>query len=185
MRVIDGNPWPSTIDTRTVDNILLILQMTIIYTYRHPDFIHIVNNFSGSEMHRPSLTTRNSKFNSIISTSWAVAASLIESAAHGREPAVKQVINDGIANVLAFIHDELGEREICGGCKSKTNENKNDILCPNNCFSRCLCEIFVGFPDKPFPTRIPRRTLPMLPLCLRCSPDSWTSRINRGAVISC
>ncbi|ORY98057.1 hypothetical protein BCR43DRAFT_490797 [Syncephalastrum racemosum] len=103
--------WPTEIRQEHIDALAIILQMTIYYLYRHPDFIHLVNNFSNPNMdtHTPSNTTRNSAFNTIVAHAWTLMTQL---GAH-----VIDLKGNELPELLSSLHDDLGEREICGTSK--------------------------------------------------------------------
>ncbi|ORX50528.1 hypothetical protein DM01DRAFT_1095919 [Hesseltinella vesiculosa] len=115
MRETNCKEWlPATLDTKVADGLLILLRTTMIYIFRHSDFIPLVNNFASpdSPPHVPSRCTVNSFFNGLITKAWVTTGVLLQ-----------QIINEdhdkmvAMATVLQSLHDELGEREICGASK--------------------------------------------------------------------
>lgn len=104
-----------------MDSLLIVLQMAVQYVYRHPDFIPIANNFttSSAEPHDPSNVTRSSRFNSIVINSWVLTSSLIQRSIPGDNTPASIKSKRTLVDTLISLHDELGERQICGVAKGK------------------------------------------------------------------
>ncbi|ORZ15034.1 hypothetical protein BCR42DRAFT_353065 [Absidia repens] len=107
---------PKSLDSQFVDSLMIILRTTILYTFRHPDFIPLVNNFSNPDMtpHVPSKKTKINSYNAVATKSWVMISTLAQHK-------MKQENSDDklapLANLLQTMHDELGEREVCGASK--------------------------------------------------------------------
>lgn len=113
-------------DSKSGDALLIALQMTVYYIFRHPDFIPLVNNFKihGVEPHVPSQVTRSSSFNIVLVEIWVLLSTFIQDMANSTDNETAKTIKDKLAETLITLHDELGEREICGVCKGE-----QDVLC--------------------------------------------------------
>ncbi|KAI8145939.1 hypothetical protein BJV82DRAFT_29849 [Fennellomyces sp. T-0311] len=109
--------WPEAVDMSTVDTVLIIIQMTMHYIFRHADFIPLVNNFAipTADPHVPSQTTRNCRFNTIVANGWVLMATLVQHLIPDSNDSSE--IKCALADTLLSLHDELGEREICGVAK--------------------------------------------------------------------
>ncbi|KAI9470445.1 hypothetical protein BDB00DRAFT_251414 [Zychaea mexicana] len=107
------------VDTSTLDAVLVVLQMTVQYVFRHADFIPLVNNFTTptSENHSPSNTTRSARFNSIVINTWVLASTIIQSCIPDDGNASNLEVKHTLTDTLMTLHDELGERQICGVAK--------------------------------------------------------------------
>ncbi|KAI7905962.1 uncharacterized protein BX663DRAFT_483630 [Cokeromyces recurvatus] len=104
----------------------------------HPDFVPLVNNFTTPDIppHRPSKVTKSNIFNDIIVKSWVLQSYLIQ---HMFRKNSCSVANDTMilwAELLQELHDELGEREVCGVAK--------------NIFLHHLLETFIKIDNKIF-----------------------------------
>ncbi|KAI8333838.1 hypothetical protein BC941DRAFT_106385 [Chlamydoabsidia padenii] len=107
---------PSSISSHFVDSLMIMLRTTMIYTFRHPDFIPLVNNFSNPDVkpHVPSRKTKINSYNAVTTKLWVMTSTLAQRNI--------QKVGDGdkmtsLANLLQNMHDELGEREVCGASK--------------------------------------------------------------------
>ncbi|KAG2223646.1 hypothetical protein INT45_010005 [Circinella minor] len=107
------------VDKETTDTLLIVLQMAVRYVYRHPDFIPIANNFttSSAEPHEPSNVTRTSRFNSIVINSWVLTSTLIQKSIPNDNSTASIKSKHTLVDTLISLHDELGERQICGVAK--------------------------------------------------------------------
>ncbi|KAI8060297.1 hypothetical protein BC940DRAFT_160374 [Gongronella butleri] len=101
----------ATVDTELLDSLLILLRTSMVYIFRHPDFIPLVNNFAtpDSTPHVPSRRTIANFFNALSTRAWVLVATLMERRFHDDNDKMM-----GLASVLQTLHDELGEREICG-----------------------------------------------------------------------
>ncbi|KAI7879176.1 hypothetical protein K492DRAFT_208427 [Lichtheimia hyalospora FSU 10163] len=106
-------------DNKSGDALLIALQMTVYYIFRHPDFIPLVNNFKihGVEPHVPSQVTRSSSFNVVLVEIWVLLSTFMQDTANIIDNETAKTIKDKLAETLITLHDELGEREICGVSK--------------------------------------------------------------------
>ncbi|CAO3593379.1 unnamed protein product [Absidia cylindrospora] len=107
---------PISLDSRFVDSLMIILRTTILYTFRHPDFIPLVNNFSNPDMtpHVPSKKTKINSYNAVATKSWVMISTLAQHRMT-QENYKKKLAS--LAILLQTMHDELGEREVCGASK--------------------------------------------------------------------
>lgn len=108
-------------DDKSGDALLIALQMTVYYIFRHPDFIPLVNNFKihGVEPHVPSQVTRSSSFNVVLVEIWVLLSTFIQESAYTNNDESAKAIKVKLAETLITLHDELGEREICGVSKGE------------------------------------------------------------------
>ena len=111
--------WPEATSADTVDTVMIIIQMTMHYIFRHEDFIPIANNFvtPASDPHTPSKATRNCRFNTIVVNTWVLLSILIHRSVLDSDAASTSDVKSALTDVLLNLHDELGEREICGAAK--------------------------------------------------------------------
>lgn len=103
--------------------------MSIYYIFRHPDFVPLVNNFSTPDTppHTPSKITKSNGFNDIMIKAWVIQSYLIQHTLHKYEEPTNGAT--GIwAELLKGLHDELGEREVCGAAKRKFKQFDNQIF---------------------------------------------------------
>lgn len=102
---------------------LLLLHMTSQYMFRHPDFIPLVNNFVNPEapIHAPSATTKSNGFNVLMVRLWVWISHMIRQYTANEIESPEQVneTQKQLAELLSDVHDDLGEREICGADKGK------------------------------------------------------------------
>ncbi|KAI9260891.1 hypothetical protein EDC94DRAFT_610142 [Helicostylum pulchrum] len=115
----NSESWlPADMDIDLANRLSILLRMSIYYIFRHPDFVPLVNNFTVPDMppHTPSRITKSNGFNDIMIKSWVLKSYLIQhTLRHYGEP-----VNDTISTwseLLKELHDELGEREVCGAAK--------------------------------------------------------------------
>lgn len=75
----------------------------------------LVNNFTAPDMppHTPSKATKSNGFNDLLIRSWVLHSYLLQHSVRGD----KEIMSSW-AQLLQELHDELGEREICGASKS-------------------------------------------------------------------
>jgi hypothetical protein len=95
--------------------------MSIYYIFRHPDFVPLVNNFSTPDVppHTPSKITKSNGFNDIMIKAWVLQSYLIQHVIqHNEVPNMNGAISTW-AELLKELHEELGEREVCGAGKRK------------------------------------------------------------------
>ena len=120
-------------DNKSGDALLIALQMTVYYIFRHPDFIPLVNNFKihGVEPHVPSQVTRSSSFNVVLVEIWVLLSTFMQDTANTTDDETAKTIKDKLAETLITLHDELGEREICGVSKGKHYLLMTLFLLPN------------------------------------------------------
>jgi hypothetical protein len=99
--------------------------MSIFYVFRHPDFIPLVNNFKNQDVspHTPSKTTRSNGFNNILIKSWVLESKLV-TYMHQKNKLVAPDFMPRWASLLQDVHDDLGERVICGAADSRFNTKK-------------------------------------------------------------
>ncbi|KAI8985349.1 hypothetical protein BDB01DRAFT_787727 [Pilobolus umbonatus] len=115
------------------DDMVVILKMSTYYIFRHPDFIPIVNNFSAPDQqpHTPSRITKLNGFNDLLTKAWTLQSYIVESSL-ATDPEGDTSI--GIwADLLQELHDELGEREICGAGGNIFLVYIKDLLTKVNC----------------------------------------------------
>ncbi|KAI8096895.1 uncharacterized protein BX664DRAFT_68541 [Halteromyces radiatus] len=113
----ESDKWlPHNLDAGFIDSLMILLRTTIIYTFRHPDFIPLVNNFSNPEMtpHVPSRKTKINSYNAVTTKSWVLVSTLAQQKIKYDNDENKMV---SLASLLQNMHDELGEREVCGASK--------------------------------------------------------------------
>ncbi|CEP06985.1 hypothetical protein, partial, partial [Parasitella parasitica] len=115
--------WLPRADNQSLmDTLSILLKMSIYYIFRHPDFVPIVNNFTSPDMppHAPSRVTKMNGFNDILIKSWVLQSSLLQYAL--KLSSKHSVVADNAMNMwgelLQQLHDELGEREVCGAAKT-------------------------------------------------------------------
>lgn len=112
---------PLDIDADLADKLSALLRMSIYYIFRHPDFVPLVNNFSTPDVppHTPSKITKSNGFNDIVAKSWVIQSYLVQHVIqHNKEPNTNGAIYTW-AELLKELHEELGEREVCGAGKRK------------------------------------------------------------------
>lgn len=111
---------PHDLNQRLANKLVILLRMSTCYIFRHNDFVPLVNNFTTPDVppHTPSKITKTNGFNDILIKSWVLQSHLIQRALTNSA----SIDNDDIivtwAELLQELHDELGEREICGASKS-------------------------------------------------------------------
>lgn len=90
---------------------MIFLRTTIFYIFRHPDYIPLVNNFTIPDVppHRPSKRTKANFYNALTTKSWLLLSILIQQNANDDKEKIAL-----LSELLQNMHDELGEREICG-----------------------------------------------------------------------
>ncbi|KAI9312531.1 hypothetical protein BX666DRAFT_2031252 [Dichotomocladium elegans] len=117
--LLDKRVDPAGIDSESYDALVIVLHMSIYYIFRHPDFIPLVNNFvnPGAEPHTPSNVTRASGFNIILVDVWVLTSMLIQRSIREHPSENSKNTKDKLLAALLTLHDELGEREICGVSK--------------------------------------------------------------------
>ncbi|KAI9274845.1 hypothetical protein BDA99DRAFT_498736 [Phascolomyces articulosus] len=184
------------VDNETTDSILIVLQMTVQYVFRHPDFIPLVNNFATptAEPHGPSNTTRSSKFNSVVINAWVLAATLIQHCIPDDNSLASLESRHALVDMLISLHDELGERQICGvakgaflKCLLKLPPQENDAKYKLGIYQCYHCLYGVAFADdetdsieEHFVTHgqlTQKAAEPLFALMV----DSVVQRLNRGA----
>lgn len=91
--------------------------------FRHPDFIPLVNNFVNPEapIHAPSATTKANGFNVLMVRLWVWVSHMIRQYTFNEVEDVEQQkeTQKQLAELLSDVHDDLGEREICGADKGE------------------------------------------------------------------
>lgn len=112
---------PLTIDADLANKLAALLRMSIYYIFRHPDFVPLVNNFSTPDVppHTPSKVTKSNGFNDIVAKAWVLQSYLVQHVIQHNE---ERNTNGAIytwAELLKELHEELGEREVCGAGKRK------------------------------------------------------------------
>ncbi|KAI7893343.1 uncharacterized protein EV154DRAFT_501727 [Mucor mucedo] len=113
------NWLPLSIDGDLANKLSALLRMSIYYIFRHPDFVPLVNNFSTPDVppHTPSKVTKSNGFNDIVAKAWVLQSYLIQHVIQHNE---ERNTNGAIytwAELLKELHEELGEREVCGAGK--------------------------------------------------------------------
>jgi hypothetical protein len=117
--------------------------MTSQYMFRHPDFIPLVNNFVNPEapIHAPSATTKANGFNVLMVRLWVWTSHMIRQYASNEVENLEQQneTQKQLAELLSDVHDDLGEREICGadkgniGCSFSTCTITLELLIYSTC----------------------------------------------------
>lgn len=100
---------------------VILLRMSIYYNFRHSDYVPFVNNFTNPEvpLHRPSKVTKSNGFNSILIKAWVLQSHLFQHVILNNEDPVENEVLSSWAKLLHDLHDDLGEREMCGAANSK------------------------------------------------------------------
>ena len=108
--------------------------MAVQYVYRHQDFIPIANNFSTStaEPHDTSNVTRSSRFNSIVINSWVLTSNIIQQSIPDDNTPASIESTRKLVGTLISLHDELGERQICGVANGKLTNKKDYLIADTN-----------------------------------------------------
>ncbi|KAI8366707.1 uncharacterized protein BYT42DRAFT_587609 [Radiomyces spectabilis] len=98
--------------------LIVLMRTSLIYIFRHPDFIPLVNNFTVPDMapHVPSQASKSNIYNDIITKTWTLISSLLQKFLQKSHQFVSESL-PVLADLLQTLHDELGEREICGASK--------------------------------------------------------------------
>ncbi|KAG1115147.1 hypothetical protein G6F42_014009 [Rhizopus arrhizus] len=109
---------PRTVNQELLDTLSVLLKMTIYYSYRHPDFVPIINNFNDLPPHTPSKTSRVNGFNDILAKTWVLQSHLIMHIIKMNKDIVPENAMVAWAEVLKDLHEDLGEREVCGAGKA-------------------------------------------------------------------
>lgn len=109
--------------------------MTSQYMFRHPDFIPLVNNFVNPEapIHAPSVTTKANGFNVLMVRLWVWISHMIRLYSDNeiQETDQQNEIQTQLSELLSDVHDDLGEREICGtdkGTKLRSTDKRYRYL---------------------------------------------------------
>lgn len=94
--------------------------MSTYYIFRHPDFVPLVNNFTSPDIppHAPSKATKSNGFNDLMIKSWVLYSYLLQNALSTVQDTSAGDIMQSWSQLLQELHDELGEREICGASNS-------------------------------------------------------------------
>ncbi|KAI9478245.1 MAG: hypothetical protein EXX96DRAFT_570148 [Benjaminiella poitrasii] len=110
---------PYQLNQCLIDKLVVMIKMSTYYIFRHPDFIPLVNNFTTPDMppHRPSKITKSNIFNDIIVKSWVLQSYLFQHVLNKSNSTTNDMMVTW-AELLQELHDELGEREVCGAAKS-------------------------------------------------------------------
>ncbi|KAI8080754.1 uncharacterized protein B0P05DRAFT_72267 [Gilbertella persicaria] len=113
-----------------LENLNNLLKMSIYYMFRHPDFVPFVNNFSSPDVppHTPSKITKSNSFNEIIIKGWVLQSHLFQQAFKKTTNESIREVKHAWAELLHSLHDELGEREVCGVAKSIFLQHVMDTL---------------------------------------------------------
>ncbi|KAI8639579.1 hypothetical protein BD408DRAFT_371457 [Parasitella parasitica] len=113
--------WLPLAETQDLmDTLSVLLRMSIYYIFRHPDFVPIVNNFTNPDVppHAPSKITKMNGFNDILIKSWVLQSSLLQYTLKLNKDSVANNALIMWGELLQQLHDELGEREVCGAAKT-------------------------------------------------------------------
>jgi hypothetical protein len=95
--------------------------MSIYFIFRHPDYIPFVNNFTNPDVppHTPSKITRSNRFIDILIKGWVLQSHLFQHVVYNNNEPILNEVMISWAEILQQLHDELGERKVCGAAKSK------------------------------------------------------------------
>ncbi|KAI9007532.1 hypothetical protein CLU79DRAFT_778404 [Phycomyces nitens] len=95
--------------------LLIVIQMSIFYIYRHSDFIALISRYETPESvpHSPSEITKANSFNDTVMQAW-VLLSILMHVELEEMPIYEADLATSLSTLLKDIHEELGEREICG-----------------------------------------------------------------------
>jgi hypothetical protein len=111
---------PHDMNQELANKLVILLRMSTCYIFRHPDFVPLVNNFTTPDVppHTPSKVTKSNGFNDIVIKSWVLQSRLIQHTLTNNTSLSSDDVVLTWAELLQELHDELGEREICGVSKS-------------------------------------------------------------------
>lgn len=105
---------PKDINEDLSDKLCTVLRMSIYYIFRHPDFVPLVNNFTNDlPPHKPAKSTKHNGFNDLMVQAWVLQTHLLQ---HAIQDDKGEVMISWV-DVFQTLHDELGEREVCGAAK--------------------------------------------------------------------
>jgi hypothetical protein len=107
---------PKDINEVLANKLMIVLRMSIIYIFRHPDFVPLVNNFTNDmPPHKPARATKHNGFNDLTAKAWVLQSHLLQ---HAIQDDKGEIMVDWV-ELLQRYHDELGERQICGAAKGR------------------------------------------------------------------